>query len=263
MIAYPEIDPIAVQIGPVAVRWYGLMYLAGFICAYGFIRRLTGRQSRVPLSADMVADLLFACVLGVVLGGRLGYVFFYNASFYLSHPVKVFSLWEGGMSFHGGLIGVVVAALWFCRKRKLPVAPVADILVVSACCGLFFGRVGNFINGELWGRVTTVPWGIVFPDAGSLPRHPSQLYEAFLEGPLLLLFLLLLYRGKKVDGTVFFGFVTGYAIFRFVVEFFRQPDAHLGTVLAGLSMGQLLSLPMAAAGVVGMVWLNRRRDRDV
>jgi len=259
MMTYPDIDPVAIQIGPLAVRWYGLMYLAGFICAYAMICRLTRPHNRLRLSSDTVADLLFACVLGVVLGGRLGYVLFYNASFYLQHPTKILSLWEGGMSFHGGLLGVVVAALWFCRKRQLPVALVADILVISSCFGLFFGRLGNFINGELWGRVSSVPWAMVFPGAGPLARHPSQLYEAVLEGPVLLLILLAVYRANKAAGTTFFAFVSGYAGFRFVVEFFRQPDAHLGAVFAGMSMGQLLSLPMMMIGVAGIVWLNTRR----
>nr|WP_316347006.1 prolipoprotein diacylglyceryl transferase [Desulfuromonas acetoxidans] len=259
MMTYPDIDPVAIEIGPLAIRWYGLMYLAGFICAYVMIRRLTMPHKRLSLSSDTVADLLFACVLGVVLGGRLGYVLFYNASFYLEHPTKILSLWEGGMSFHGGLLGVIVAALWFCRKRQLPVASVADILVISSCFGLFFGRLGNFINGELWGRVSSVPWAMVFPGAGPLARHPSQLYEAVLEGPVLLLILLVVYRANKAAGSVFFAFVSGYAGFRFVVEFFRQPDAHLGAVFAGMSMGQLLSLPMMLIGLAGIVWLNMRR----
>ncbi len=258
-MTYPDIDPVAFQIGPLAVRWYGLMYLAGFVCAYGMIRRLTTNHQRLTLSSDTVADLLFACVLGVVCGGRLGYVLFYNASFYLQHPLKILSLWEGGMSFHGGLLGVIVAALWFCRKRQLPVACVADILVISSCFGLFFGRLGNFINGELWGRVSSVPWAMVFPGAGPLPRHPSQLYEAALEGPVLLMILLGVYRAHKATGTVFFTFVSGYAGFRFIVEFFRQPDAHLGAVFAGMSMGQLLSLPMMVIGISGIIWLNTRR----
>lgn len=164
------------------------------------------------------------------------------------------------MSFHGGLLGVVVAALWFCRKRGLVVAAVADVLVISSCFGLFFGRLGNFINAELWGRVATVPWAMVFPGAGPLPRHPSQLYEAVLEGPVLLAILYLVYRANKASGTVFFTFVSAYALFRFIVEFFRQPDAHLGTVFAGMSMGQLLSLPMLLIGIAGAVWINTRRD---
>nr|WP_320048260.1 prolipoprotein diacylglyceryl transferase [uncultured Desulfuromonas sp.] len=262
MIAYPDIDPVAFQIGPFAVRWYGLMYLAGFVCAYAMIRRLTRQGQNLVMSSDSVADLLFACVLGVVLGGRLGYVLFYNASFYWHNPAKIFSVWEGGMSFHGGLIGVVIAALYFCYKRNLPVALVADILVVSSCFGLFFGRLGNFINGELWGRVTTVPWAVVFPGAGPLPRHPSQLYEAFLEGPVLLGLLLLVYRFNKAAGSVFFTFICGYAGFRFIVEFFRQPDAHLGALVAGLSMGQLLSIPMFLAGLLGIVWINARRTHE-
>ncbi|MCD6527322.1 MAG: prolipoprotein diacylglyceryl transferase [Desulfuromonas sp.] len=260
-MTYPHIDPIAIQFGPLAVRWYGLMYLAGFACAYAMIRKLvTG--SDLEVSSEQIADLLFACVLGVVVGGRLGYVFFYNASFYLHQPLKIFYLWEGGMSFHGGLLGVIVASAWFCWRRCLPMGKVADILVISACFGLFFGRLGNFINAELWGRVTDVPWGMVFPGGGPYPRHPSQLYEAILEGPVLFSILLWIFKRGWKPWSVFFSFVSGYALFRFVVEFVRQPDAHLGVLSLGLTMGQLLSLPMIIAGVIGVIVLNRRGGRD-
>ncbi len=257
MLHYPNIDPVAIHIGPLAVRWYGLMYLAGFSCAYLFIRRLV-KISGLPLRSDDVSDLLFACVLGVVCGGRIGYVLFYNLSYFVDHPQEIFALWNGGMSFHGGLLGVVIAATLFCRKRRLPLGQIADILVISSCFGLFFGRIGNFINGELWGRVTDVPWAMVFPAAGPYPRHPSQLYEALLEGPLLLAILLLVYRRRPQPWTVFCTFIATYALARFMVEFVREPDAQLGILSTGLTMGQTLSLPMMVVGIVGVVLLNRR-----
>lgn len=257
MWSFPEIDPVALQLGPLAIRWYGLMYLAGFVCAYFFIRYRV-RQTGLPLSSEAVADLLFYAVVGVVAGGRLGYVLFYQPGHYLRHPVEIVQLWQGGMSFHGGLLGVVLAVLLFCRCRRLVVGPLADILVMAACFGLCFGRLGNFINAELWGRVTDVPWGMVFPQAGPLPRHPSQLYQAILEGPVLFSLLALIARWRRPAWTVFFSFVAFYALFRFLVEFFRQPDAHLGLLVGGLSLGQWLSLPMLLLGLAGVVWSLRR-----
>lgn len=259
MLTYPHIDSIAFQVGPLAVRWYGLMYLFGFICAYILILRLT-KKSELNINSDTVADLLFSCVLGVVLGGRIGYTLFYNLNYYWYHPIEVFYVWQGGMSFHGGLLGVIVAASLFCRKRQLPMGEVADILVISSCCGLFFGRIGNFINGELWGRVTDVPWAMVFPGAGPYPRHPSQLYEALLEGPILMIILLLINRQRFKPWTVFFSFISCYALFRFIIEFFRQPDAHLGLLSTGVTMGQMLSLPMLVVGIAGAIILNRKRS---
>lgn len=259
MFTYPQIDSIAFQIGPLAVRWYGLMYLLGFVCAYGLILRLT-KKNNIDLNSDAAADLLFSCVLGVVLGGRVGYTLFYNFGYYWRHPLEILYVWQGGMSFHGGLLGVIIAASFFCRKRQLPMGKIADILVISSCCGLFFGRIGNFINGELWGRVTDVPWGMVFPGAGPYPRHPSQLYEAVLEGPVLMIILLLINHQRLKPWTVFFSFISFYAAFRFVIEFFRQPDAHLGVLSTGFTMGQMLSIPMLGIGIAGAILLNRKRS---
>ncbi|MDT8440559.1 MAG: prolipoprotein diacylglyceryl transferase [Desulfuromonadales bacterium] len=256
---FPEIDPVIFQVGPLAVRWYGLMYLLGFAAAYLLILHLARLRS-LPLNRDGVADLLFQGVLGVVLGGRLGYVLFYKPTWYLSHPLEIFAVWQGGMSFHGGLLGVVVAAVWFCRRRSLPVLLTGDVLVTSATIGLGLGRVGNFINGELWGRVTELPWGVIFPGAGPLPRHPSQLYQAGLEGLVLLVVLYGLHRRRVPAGVVFFSFFLLYGLFRFLVELVRQPDAHLGYLWGGATMGQLLSLPMILFGVGGLVWLARRRE---
>ncbi len=258
MINFPQIDPIIFQVGPLAIRWYGLMYLLGFGAAYMLIRHLA-RLRNLALTKDGVSDLLFYGVLGVVLGGRLGYVLFYNPSQYLSRPLEIFAVWQGGMSFHGGLLGVVVASVIFCWRRKLPILLTGDIVVTSATIGLGLGRIGNFINGELWGRVTEQPWGIIFPGGGPLPRHPSQLYEAALEGLVLFIILYLLHRRKVAEGVPFFCFFIGYGLFRLLIEFVRQPAAHLGFLWGGATMGQLLSLPMILFGLTGCFYLYRRK----
>ena len=257
MIPYPQIDPVIFQIGPVAVRWYGTMYLLGFVSAYFLIRHLA-RLRQLPLNRDGISDLLFYIVIGVIAGGRLGYVVFYNFSYYLQHPLQIPAVWEGGMSFHGGLLGVVVATLLFCRRRSLPVLLTGDVLVTAATPGIGLGRIGNFINAELWGRTTDVPWAMVFPGAGPQPRHPSQLYEAILEGLVLFAVLYLLHRRKATPGVPFFLFFTLYGLFRFIVEFFRQPDAHLGFLWANATMGQLLSIPMIILGLAGIWYCYKR-----
>jgi len=259
MMTFPQIDPIIFQIGPLAVRWYGLMYLLGFGAAYLLIGHLS-RLRNLALNKDGISDLLFYGVLGVVLGGRLGYVLFYNPAQYLSRPLEIFAVWQGGMSFHGGLLGVVAASVIFCWRKKLPILLAGDVLATSATIGLGLGRIGNFINGELWGRVTDQPWGIVFPGGGSLPRHPSQLYEATLEGLVLFIILYLLHRLKVAEGVPFFSFFVGYGLFRFLVEFVRQPDAHLGFLWGGATMGQLLSLPMIVFGLIGYLYLYLKPD---
>ncbi|PNU20739.1 prolipoprotein diacylglyceryl transferase [Geothermobacter hydrogeniphilus] len=259
MLRYPEIDPVLVHIGPLAVRWYGLMYLLGFLASYVLIRTLA-RRRHLDLDADAVSDLLFYAVIGVILGGRFGYVLFYNAPYFLHHPLQVFAVWQGGMSFHGGLLGVICASVLFCRRRKLPILLTGDVLATSATVGLGLGRLGNFINGELWGRVTDVPWGMVFPQAGPIPRHPSQLYEFLLEGVLLFCLLWWLHRRHAPAGVPFFTFFLGYGCFRFLVEFFRQPDEQLGFLWGGATMGQLLSLPMIVFGLVGLVMVLRRNN---
>lgn len=261
MLTYPHIDPVIVQIGPLAIRWYGLMYLLGFVAAYYLIRHLC-RWRRIPLTSAEVSDLLFYCVLGVILGGRLGYVLFYDLAYYLDHPLQILAVWQGGMSFHGGLSGVVVAASLFCLRKKLPWLLTADVLVTAATIGLGLGRLGNFINGELWGRVTEVPWGMVFPGGGPLPRHPSQLYEAVLEGGVLFLTLYLLHRRRATAGVPFFSFCLLYGLFRFGVEFVREPDAHIGFLWGAATMGQLLSLPMVLVGLAGLGWLLLRRGSE-
>ena len=256
-MGFPNIDPIIFSIGPLAVRWYGLMYLLGFVCAFLVISRFSARRG-LEISKEELSDMMFYAVIGVVLGGRIGYTLFYNGSYFLSHPLEIFYIWQGGMSFHGGLLGVIVALLLFCRRRQLSPWLVGDVVVASAPIGLGLGRIGNFINGELWGRVTDVPWAVIFPSAGSDPRHPSQLYEAILEGPLLFCLLWFLHwRGTKT-GIPFFSFFLFYGLFRFLVEFVRQPDAHLGFLWAGATMGQLLSLPMFLFGLAGLFFLKFR-----
>ena len=261
MIPYPAIDPVAVRIGPLAVRWYGIAYILGFLAAYGILRRAAG-QDRVPLSREGVGDLLSALVAGVVVGGRLGYVLFYNLPYFLRHPLHVLAVWEGGMSFHGGLAGVLLAAWLFGRRRSIPFLRIGDVLALAAPPGLFFGRVANFINGELYGRVSDVPWAMVFPDGGPLPRHPSELYEALLEGPLLWLAVFCAWRFRGGRTGVASGvFVCGYGAVRFLVEFTRQPDPQLGFILGPFTMGQLLSAILVLAGASILRYSLRARQR--
>ncbi len=263
---HPEIfsfGPFVVDhwsIGPFAVRWYALAYIAGLIIGWRYCLALAQRPPQVARPQD-VDDFLVWATLGVVLGGRTGYVLFYNLPYYLQHPVEIFFLWRGGMSFHGGALGVCVAILLFCRLRRIRLLAFADIIVAAVPIGLFFGRIANFINGELWGRPTDVPWAMIFPnDPTHLPRHPSQLYESFLEGIVLFLVLWVMQRrgARQRPGLICGVFLTGYGLARIIVEFFRQPDAQLGYLLGnaslGLTMGQLLSLPLVIIGL----WLALR-----
>lgn len=257
---YPDFDPVIFQIGPLAIRWYGMMYLLGFLGGY-FVMRHVAKFRHYTFDKDSIADLLFYAVLGVVLGGRLGYTLFYNPGYYLSRPVEILSVWEGGMSFHGGVLGVLLAMAFFSYKRHCNFLQVADLAVSAVPVGLGLGRVGNFINGELWGRTTELPWGVIFPGAGPLPRHPSQLYEAFLEGVVLFVIIYSLHRMNARQGVPAFSFLLFYGVFRFIVEFVRQPDSHLGFLWWGATMGQLLSLPMIILGFGGLIFLYRRSDR--
>ena len=258
VVAFPAIDPVAVEIGPVAIRWYALAYLAGLVLGWRLARRLAAAAPPV-MRPERVDDLLAWMVLGVVVGGRLGYVLFYRPGYYLAHPLEALFIWQGGMAFHGGLAGVAVAVLLFARRHELPVLRVGDVVATVAPIGLFFGRLANFVNGELWGRPTDASWAMVFPaDPQGAPRHPSQLYEAALEGLLLGLVLLALALRPRVrarPGTLAGVFLLGYGLARCFVELFREPDAHLGFILGPVTMGQMLSLPLVAAGV----WLLARR----
>ncbi|MFB9355912.1 prolipoprotein diacylglyceryl transferase [Sneathiella chinensis] len=249
-LAFPEIDPVLLQIGPFAIRWYALAYIAGLVIGWRLMMRFAAAPGSA-VSVKDVDDFLVWATLGVVLGGRLGYVLFYKPAFYFANPSEILMVWQGGMSFHGGFLGVVVAAFLFCRKRDIPTLALADMLSLVAPVGLFFGRIANFINGELFGRTSDVPWAMVFPNGGPLPRHPSQLYEALLEGALLFAILLWVRRTSLADkpGVLTGLFLVGYAAARGFVELFRQPDAHLGFLAGGTTMGQLLSLPMIVIGL--------------
>jgi phosphatidylglycerol---prolipoprotein diacylglyceryl transferase len=246
---YPTIDPVLIHFGPVQIRWYGLMYVIAFSLGYLLLRRFGTRGGR-DLGSDEAGDLLSYCVIGVIAGARLGYCLFYNLPVYLHEPLRVFAVWEGGMSFHGGLAGSVVAGWMFALRRKKAFLMLADLGGLVAPVGLFFGRLGNFINGELYGRVTHVPWGMVFPGGGEHPRHPSQLYEAVLEGPILFLILMLIGRRELPRGFLFATFLSGYGLIRFGLEFFREPDAQLGLILGPFTMGQLLSMLMIVFGLL-------------
>lgn len=256
---FPSIDPVFLKLGPLQFRWYGLMYVLGFVLSY-FVIRSEVRRTKLELDAEGIADLIFSMAVGVVLGGRLGYVLFYDLPTYLAKPLKILSIWEGGMSFHGGMLGVAVAAVRFARSRKLPLLQLADLAALAAPLGLGLGRIGNFINGELFGRPTDLPWGIIFPEGGPLPRHPSQLYEAFLEGLVLFFVVRWFARRIPVSGVAVAAFLAGYGLFRSFVELFRQPDSQLGFFFNYFSMGQLLSLPLFVIGVGMLLWLWRKQD---
>jgi phosphatidylglycerol:prolipoprotein diacylglycerol transferase len=247
-IPYPNISPVFFEIGPLQFRWYGLMYLIGLTAAYFLIQRKVSEKG-LPISKDQIYDMIVWAALGVFIGGRLGYTLFYNFSYYVQHPAKFFAVWEGGMSFHGGLIGTIVSLSWFSRRQGIPIYTIADLAASVTPIGLGFGRLGNFINGELYGRATDVDWCMVFPSGGPVCRHPSQLYEAGLEGVLLFTILWLIGRRDNPPGTIFWSFLTGYGLCRIVVELFREPDAHIGFIFGSLSMGQMLSLPMIVIGV--------------
>jgi phosphatidylglycerol:prolipoprotein diacylglycerol transferase len=256
MLVHPDIDPIAFSIGPLAVRWYGLMYLVGFAAAWWLgVRRI--RQERSPITRKQLDDLVFYAVLGVILGGRLGYVLFYKPAHYAANPLEIFAIWQGGMSFHGGLLGVIAAMWLYARRHGVDFLRLMDFLAPLCPLGIAAGRLGNFINGELYGRVTDLPWGMVFRHAGDAPRHPSQLYQFALEG--LALFVLLWWFSAKPRprGQVSGLFLIGYGVFRFLAEFAREPDAFLGTLALGLTMGQWLCLPMIAAGIALFAWARR------
>jgi phosphatidylglycerol:prolipoprotein diacylglycerol transferase len=261
MLVHPQFDPIALQLGPIAIRWYGLMYLIAF-AAVLLLGRLRLKSERVRAASGMeprtLEDLVFWGALGAVLGGRLGYVLFYKPAYYLSHPLEIPAVWQGGMSFHGGMLGVIAACWLFCRRSGKPFWPVMDFVAPLVPLGLAAGRMGNFINGELWGRPTDVPWAMVFPQAGdALPRHPSQLYQFAGEGLLLFALLWWYSRAPRPAGAVSGVFLIGYGVLRFAAEFARQPDDFLGTLALSMTMGQWLCVPMVAFGV--WLWLRAAR----
>jgi phosphatidylglycerol---prolipoprotein diacylglyceryl transferase len=262
MLVHPNIDPVAFSIGPffsigpLQVRWYGLTYLAGFAVAWWLGLRRIGK-GMAPVTREQFDDMLFLAVIGVILGGRLGYILFYKPAEYLAHPLKIFAVWEGGMSFHGGLLGVMLAMAFVARRHKIGYLRMMDFVAPLCPLGLGVVRLGNFINGELWGRVTDLPWGMVFRGAGDAPRHPSQLYEFALEG--LALFVLLWWFSSKPRpvGQVSGLFLLGYGVFRFIAEFGREPDAFLGFLALGMTMGQWLCVPMVLGGIGLFAWARR------
>lgn len=263
MLPYPHINPIALQIGPLEIHWYGLMYLAGFALAW-LLGRWRIHHHPCGLTLRDLEDIIFYGVLGVVLGGRLGYVLFYQFDDYLAHPLAIFKVWQGGMSFHGGLIGVTLAMLIFARKRGQRLLAIGDFIAPLIPLGLAAGRLGNFINGELWGRPTDLPWGMIFPGAhDGIPRHPSQLYEMGLEGFTLFALVWWFARKPRPMGQISAVFLMGYGTFRFLAEFTREPDDFLGLLLGGLSMGQLLSIPMMIIGLWLFVWAARRSSPEL
>lgn len=260
MLIAPNIDPVALHLGPVQIHWYGLMYVFGFVALWWLATR-RAKQPGSGWTPEQVSDIVFYGALGVILGGRIGYVVFYNLSLYLANPWSVFRVWDGGMSFHGGLIGVMLAMWLWGRSQQKSFLQVADFLAPWVPIGLGAGRIGNFLNQELWGRVTDVPWGMVFRNAGPLPRHPSQLYQAALEGLALLIILWLFSRKPRPVGAVTGLFGLCYGLFRFMAEFVREPDAQLGFVLGPFTQGQLLSLPMIVGGAAIIWWAYKRPAR--
>lgn len=257
MLTFPEIDPVALSLGPLKVHWYGLMYLIAFV-AFWWLGQRRARRDDYPITPDQVSDFLFYGALGVILGGRIGYMLFYGFSGVVADPLSILRVWEGGMSYHGGMLGVFVAIALYARKLGTGFFNLSDFVAPLVPLGLMVGRIGNFLNGELWGRQTDLPWAMVFPASDGVARHPSQLYQAGLEG-LLLFVILWVYSARPRPTAATSGlFLIGYGVLRFVVEFAREPDAHLGFVaLDWMSMGQLLSVPMVIIGVVMMVWAYR------
>jgi phosphatidylglycerol---prolipoprotein diacylglyceryl transferase len=262
MLVHPQFDPVAFHVGPLAVRWYGLMYLAGFILFVVLGRRRARAEMLTGWRMADVDDMLFFGVFGVILGGRLGYVLFYKPLYYFAHPLEIFEVWHGGMSFHGGFLGVLIALWFFARRRNKSLLDVTDFVAPLCPLGLAAGRLGNFINAELVGRPTDVPWAMVFPQVDQLPRHPSQLYEFGLEGVLLFIVLWIFASRRRPRGAVSGLFLVGYGTFRFIAEFAREPDNFLGLLAGGLTMGQWLSMPMVVIGVVMMLFAYRRARKE-
>ncbi len=257
---FPNIDPVALQIGPIAIRWYALAYITGLLLGWRYCVYLTRFPPRAVTAAQL-DDFLVWATLGIILGGRLGYVVFYQPVYFLEHPLEILQMWKGGMSFHGGLLGLIAGAYFFGRRHKIAILNLFDLISAVGPIGLFFGRIANFINGELWGRATDLPWGIIFPRGGPVPRHPSQLYEAGLEGLLLVAVAsVLIFKARALarPGMIFGVFLTGYGLSRIIVETVREPDAHIGLLIGGTTWGQWLSLPMV---ILGLYLVRRALNR--
>ncbi len=258
MIQYPDIDPVALSLGPITIYWYGLTYVGGLVFAW-WLGRQRARLPNSPIKESQIDDLIFYAALGIIAGGRIGYALFYGDGSLVDDPLRVFRIWEGGMSFHGGFLGVVVAMWVLCRNHKIEFAALCDFIAPLAPVGLALGRLGNFINQELWGRPTDVPWAMVFPnDPSGLARHPSQLYQFAMEGVMLFIILYWFTRTSRPRWSSAGLFLLGYGVFRSTAEFFRQPDAHIGfDALGWLTRGQLLSLPMIIIGAAIIIWAYR------
>jgi phosphatidylglycerol:prolipoprotein diacylglycerol transferase len=263
-LTFPAFDPVLISFGPIAIRWYALAYIVGILLGWLYARATIGCErlwnKPMPLTVSAYDDFVLWVTLGIILGGRIGYVLFYNPGYFAAHPLEAFQLWKGGMSFHGGFLGCVLAVILFARHRRLSILSLGDITCAAGTIGIFLGRIANFINGELWGRPTDLPWGMVFPTGGPLPRHPSQLYEATLEGLLLFVLLTAFIRAGalKRPGFILGAFSFGYAVARSIGEHFREPDPQLGFLWGGLTMGMLLSLPLMLAGIILMVAAMRK-----
>jgi len=270
LIAFPVFDPIAISIGPFAIRWYALAYIGGIVLGWIYARSLIKNEKLwggpAPISLVQMDDFILWVTLGIILGGRTGYVLFYNLPFFIQHPAEIFELWKGGMSFHGGFLGCVVAVMWFAHKNRISILSLGDITTAVGPIGLFLGRIANFINGELWGRPAdpNLPWAMIFPTGGPLPRHPSQLYEAGLEGILLFTVLAVMIRlgALKRPGLILGSFIAIYGLARIIGEHFREPDPQLGFLWGGLTMGMLLSVPMVIVGAIIILLVLRRKSPD-
>ncbi|MDG1287927.1 MAG: prolipoprotein diacylglyceryl transferase [Rickettsiales bacterium] len=262
-LEFPQIDPVLFEVGPLAIRWYALAYVAGIFIGWWLLKRLSDKTTPPLMGPKALDDIMLYAIFGIILGGRLGYVLFYNLPFYLENPLMALQIWKGGMSFHGGLAGVILAMILFARRFEILFLKLMDLLAVVAPIGLFFGRIANFINGELWGRVADVPWGMIFPSGGNIVRHPSQLYEAALEGVVLFVILFILIsctRVREKAGMLSGLFLLGYGAARGFVEQYREPDQQVGFLWESLTMGQLLSTPMILGGLFLIFWSLRKRD---
>ena len=261
MLEFPNINPVAIDLGIIQIRWYAISYIAGILFSWSLILNII-KFKNLKIDNKVISELISNSMIGIIIGGRLGYVIFYNPDYYLNNLLEIFKLWNGGMSFHGGFIGVVFAVIYSSRISKTAILILADLIAIVAPIGIFFGRLANFINGELYGRITNHSFGMIFPNAGNSPRHPSQLYEAFFEGFLLFIIMLLFIRFTNIlnkKGLITALFLSCYGSFRFIIEFFREPDANIGLLYFNFSMGQLLSLPMIIVGIYFIIFIARKK----
>ena len=264
MFEFPNIDPVAVDFGIIKIRWYAISYIIGIFISWLLILKIV-KFKKIQVSNKEISELVSNCMIGIIAGGRLGYVIFYNPDFYLNHPIEIFKVWNGGMSFHGGFIGVIMAIIFTSNLHEKSILIFSDLIAVVSPVGIFFGRVANFINGELYGRTTNHSFGVVFPKGGNNPRHPSQLYEAFLEGIVLFIILWIMMKNfnyLKIKGLITSLFIFLYGFFRFFIEFFREPDEHLGLLYFEFSMGQLLSFPMILIGMYFSIIFYRQNSKS-